>query len=140
MWGLGQAALQVLRGGLQIVILPVELAQAHVHIGRAPPHGRALLLGKLQRLLIGPHGVVEPTLRNPYVRQGDCAPDCAREAPGLLQTRLARGKHPVRSLEIPSCPIRESEEPGCRSAREMVVLVPEVEHPLGVCHRAGHIV
>ena len=116
------AAQQVLRGGMQIVMLTVELAHAHVHVCRSPQDRRALRRRKLQCLLIGTHCLVETTLRNPYIRQGDCATDGVGDVPGPLHTRHAIGIRPVRCLEIPARPVGESQERRCRAAPEMVVL------------------
>ena len=98
-----------------------------------------MLRRKLQCLLVGAHRLVETTLRNPDIRQGDGATDCVRDVPGLLQLRHALGIRPVRCLEIPARPGGESQERRCRSALEMVVLRDEVERPPGVFHGAGHI-
>ena len=133
------ASQQVLRGGMQIVMLTVELTHSHVHVCRSPQYRLALLRRKLQSPLIGTHRLAETTLRNPYISQGDCATDCVRDVPGLLHTSHAIGKHPVCCLEIPARPGCESQERRCRSAPEMVVLRYEVEHPPGVFHGAGHI-
>ena len=72
--------------------------------------GCALLRRQLQSPLIGAHGLAETTLRNPYIRQGDGAPDYVRDVPGLLHTRHALGIRPVRCLEIPARPGCESQE------------------------------
>ena len=101
--------------------------------------GVALLRRKLQCPLVGAHRLVETTLRNPYIGQGDCATDGVRDVPGPLQTRHAIGIRPVRCLEIPARPGCEPQERRCRSAPEMVVLRYEVERPPGVFHGAGHI-
>ena len=131
---------QVLRGGMQIVTLTVELAHAHVHVCRSPQRRASpCCRRKLQCLLIGAHGLAETTLRNPYISQGDGATDGVRDVPGLLQTRHAIGIRPVRCLEIPARPGGESQERRCRSAPEMVVLRDEVERPPGVFHGVGHI-
>ena len=124
---------------MQIVMLTVELAHSHIHVCRSAQRWRALLCRKLQSLLIGTHCLAETTLRNPYIRQGDCATDCVRDVPGLLQTRHAIGIRPVRCLEIPARPGGKSQERRCRSAREMVILRCEVERPPGVFHGVGHI-
>ena len=65
------ASQQVLRGGTQIVMLTFEHAHSHVHVCRSAHGRRALLRRELQSPLIGAHGLVETTLRNPYIRQGD---------------------------------------------------------------------
>ena len=133
------ASQQVLRGGMQIVMLTVELAHSHVHVCRSPQYRFALLRRKLQSPLIGTHRLAETTLRNPYISQSDCAIDCVRDVPGQLHTSHAIGKHPVCCLEIPARPGCESQERRCRSAPEMVVLRYEVERPPGVFHGGGHI-
>ncbi len=99
----------------------------------------ALLRRSCNALLIGAHCLVETTLRYPYIRQGDSAPEGVREVPGPLHPCHALGIRPVRCLQIPARPGGESQEPRCRSAPEMVVLRCEVERPPGVCHGAGHI-
>ena len=63
--------------------------------------GVALLGRKLQCLLIGTHRLAETTLRNPDIRQGDCAPDGVRDVPGPLQMRHALG---IRSGVLPRDP------------------------------------
>ena len=101
---------QVLRGGIQIVMLTVELAHSHVHVCRSPQYRLALLRRKLQSPLIGTHRLAETTLRNPDIGQSDCAIDCVRDVPGHLQTSHAIGKRPVCCLEIPARPGCESQE------------------------------
>src|SRR6266545_2875933 len=133
------AAQQVLRGGMQIVTLTVELTHSDVHVCRSPQERLALLRRKLQCLLVGTHCLVETTLRNPYISPGDCAPDCVRDVPGPLHMSHAIGIHAVGGLEIPARPECESQERHCPSTPEMVVLRDEVERPPGVCHGAGHI-
>ena len=117
----------------------MEFTHTHVHICRAPQYRLALLRRQLQSPLIGTHRLAETTLRNPYSSQGDCAIDCVRDVPGLLQTRHAIGIRPVRCLEISARPGCESQEPRCPSARQMVVLRCEVERAPGICHGPWHI-
>ena len=59
---------------MQIVLLTVELAHSHVACLPFPAGpARPAPSGLLQRLLIGAHCLVETTLRNPDIRQGDGA-------------------------------------------------------------------
>src|SRR6266496_2368760 len=83
------ASQQVLCGGMQIITLTEDLTHAHIHISRSAQCRRASLHRQLQCLLVGTHGIVEATLRDPYSSQGSCAIDCVRDVPGLLQTRHA---------------------------------------------------
>ena len=133
------ASQQVLRGGLQIVILAVELAHAHVHVCRSPQRGvrpapsQAAILAHRSAL---PRG--DDLARSVYP-PGRRAPDCVRDVPGHLQMSHALGIRLVRCLQIPTRPGGEPQERRRRSAPEMVVLGDEVEHPPGVFHGVGHV-
>ena len=76
------AAQQVLRGGMQIVALAVDLAHPHVHVCRSPQNRPALLRRTLQCLLVGAHRLAETTLRDPDVRQRDRAAEDIGDVPG----------------------------------------------------------
>ena len=94
----------------------------------------ALLRRKLQCLLVGAHRLVETTLRNPDIRQGDCAADCVGDVPGPLQTRHAIG---IRRCAASRSPLVQDASPrsaAAASAPEMVVLRDEVERPPGILH------
>src|SRR6476659_3904931 len=134
-----RASQQVLCGGMQVITLTEDLTHTHIHISRSAQCRRASLHRQLQCLLVGTHGIVEATLRDPYSSQGSYAIDCVRDVPGLLQTRHAIGIRPVCCLEISARPICEPQEPRCPAACHMVVLGCEVERPLGICHGPWHI-
>ena len=59
--------------------------------------------------------------------------------PGPLQAGHGVDVQPARRVEVPARPVRESQEGGGRSAREMVVLAGEVQRAPGVRHRARDI-
>ena len=63
----------MLRGRLQIVSFPVDLAHTHVHVCRSAQHRHAVFRCKLQRLLVRAHGIVQATLRDPDVGYRDRA-------------------------------------------------------------------
>src|SRR5205823_3674984 len=90
------AGQQVLRGGVQIVPLTVELTHTHVHVCRSTEYRRARRRLAGQSLLVGAHGVAETTLRNPYIGQGHGATECVGVMPGPLQTRHSSGVTLVR--------------------------------------------
>ena len=72
--------------------------------------GPAVFGRDLQCLLVGAHRLAETTLRNPDVRQSDRTTEHVGDVPSPLQTRHAIGIRPVRCLEIPACPGRESQK------------------------------
>ncbi len=74
---------QVLPGGIEIVPFEEELAHAHVHVCRAAQDDRAMLRRTLEPPLVGAHRLLESTLRDPDVGQGDGAADDVRDVPGL---------------------------------------------------------
>ena len=88
---------------------------------------RAVLGRKTQASLVRAQRVPETTLLDPDVSKGDGATDGVGEVAGRLQVRHGVGPCAVRCVEIPGRPVREGEEPRCRSATQVVVVIDEVE-------------
>jgi hypothetical protein len=61
----------------------------------------------LQYLFVGSHCLARTTLRYPYIRKSDCAPNCIGNIPDHMQVSHALGKRPVCYLEISTRPNRE---------------------------------
>jgi hypothetical protein len=59
--------------------------------------------------------------------------------PGLFQTRHGIGIPILGSMEIPTCPVRESHEACGRPTHQVIVLTGEVMRPPGMAQGAGHI-
>lgn len=119
--------------------LAVDRTHPYVHVGCSPQNQPALLRRKLPGLLVGAHRLAESPLNNPYVRQRDRATKDVGDVPGPVQTCRAIGIRLVGCLEIPVRPGRESHQRSSRSMPEKIVLIEEVESPLGVGHRGGGI-
>ena len=96
-------------------VLAVELAHPYIHVCRSPQNRPALLGRKLQGLLVGAHGLAEPALRTPYIRQRDRAAEGVGDVPGPPQPRHALGIPGVPGIEVPARPGREPHECRCRS-------------------------
>src|SRR5260370_28448914 len=107
---------------MHVALLAVQLAHTHVEVCRALRDRLALLCRELQRALVCTQSLVEATLRNPYISQGDGTTDGVRDVPGHAHVCHAIGKQPVCCLEIPARPGCEPQERRCRSAPEMLVL------------------
>jgi hypothetical protein len=73
---------QVFRRGWQVAALPVEVAHADVHVGRATQ--RALLRGNLQCPFVGAHRLAQTPLGDPDVGQRDRAAERVRDVPRPL--------------------------------------------------------
>ena len=76
---------QVLPRGPQFVALPIQLAEPHVHVGRAAEHVRAVACRYGQPVLVGGHRVAEPSLRDADVGQREGDAEGVGVVPGPLQ-------------------------------------------------------
>ena len=128
---------QLLRGGMQVVALAVDLAHPDVHVCRSPQNRPALLGCTLQCLLVGAHRLAEATLREPDVRQRDRAAEGIGNVPGPPQSRHAFGVRRMPCLEVPARPGREPQQARCPGPAEVVVLRRKFECPPGVPNGAG---
>ena len=101
--------------------------------------GPSVLVRELQGLLVGAHRVAEPALGDPDVGQRDRAPEYVGQVTRSLHARRALGVRRVGCLEIAARPGREPDQRRGRSTPDVVVLVEEVQSPLGVGDRAWKI-
>ena len=84
-----------------------------VHVGRAPEDAGPSWPGReLQSSLVGPHRLVQASLRHPHVGQAERPPDHVGQVPGLLQAGNGRGVGPMRRVEVAVGPVGEAQERG----------------------------
>ena len=130
---------QMLPGGIEIIAFDQDLADAHVRV-RGPSHrGWGVVGRQLQSPLVAGHRLPETPLGDPDVGQDDRAADHVREVAGLLQTGRGIGVPAVRGSEIRVRPRGESQQGGCRTPRDMIILADQVQRAPGMSHGAGHV-
>ena len=130
---------QMLCGGLQVILLTVQLAHAHMHICRSTQHKPAVRHRKLQPLLVGAHSLTQTTLCNADIREGKSTADCISNVPRSLEPFYTLWIDTARFLEIPVCPGYKCQQGCCRSSVEVVFLGGEFERLLGESHSGMHI-
>ena len=130
---------QVLHRGTKLIPFVEALAHAHVHVGRSSHDGRAMFGRDSEPPLISAHRFAMTTLRDPNVSQGDRATNRVGDVSGPLEARLGLGPGSVRLVEVTPRPVRERQEPCCRSAAQVIVVADEFECQLCTSHRAGDI-